>query len=163
MIDPLIRTIETLRGFDLHRASIDELQGMFKAIGPNIHMLGVERTEAQIWHRAVKADSSAGFPNLKRCIYPPADLVRRYGRCNILGAPKLYAAWNGITAVAEAGVEEGDYVQVIALRPPAGARCAMSHSRRIRALPLLGPQRSWRPCVRLASPCIRALSGAFSL
>jgi hypothetical protein len=50
----------------------------------------------------------------------PENGSPNFGRANLPHFPVLYASWNIRTVLDEVGAEQGDYIQVIALRPIPG-------------------------------------------
>ena len=108
--------VELLRGAHSHRVSTDEIREKLSTILAPVTSAAIPRTEHQVWFRAVRCETEAGHPTLRRCIYPPSDLVD-YGRCNLKKQSSFYAGWNAATSLVELGAQEGEIFQVIAVRP----------------------------------------------
>lgn len=69
--------------------------------------------------------TSEGFDKIQRLMYPPAPLAR-IGRANEKGEPRLYAAIDVQTCLSELCAKEGEFFQIIGLRPQKRMmRCAV--------------------------------------
>ena len=121
-----VELADSLRGANLRGYKLDELEARLRTFLKVYRTIAIGTGPSVIWYRG-RPCLPGGFPNVRECLYPPAEKLTQYGRANYPREPVFYGASNPGTVFNEVMPETSDVVQLVAvrLRPGKELRCVV--------------------------------------
>jgi hypothetical protein len=114
-LEALDAIADKIRGGNLSSRSVESIVVDWRELLKHYKIMGIDRSQEQIWWRARVCETSEGYSDLNKMIYPPNG-SSEHGRASLPEERILYGSWNPRTALREIGVQKGCYVQLIGYR-----------------------------------------------